>query len=263
MKFPSSLLLNFTKSITHKPKFSWILQSLLQDQISISYVSKFLWFEQKVTANNRNIFKTPSKFTILHSTEPYLLTLQKSQQLFSQKIHKPNKELKRKLLHHNSLEVQIFDYLTYSDLAINSKKFFKLINDNRNTKPQLQPNRKALLLKFDLVFFKKERLYTKLKYSRVPQYDAVSGGSAALLAGFLGYLITEKFGLELTDSGDFWFLLIYLLVLGFSIKPLLRLVTEEEKPISVLRLVAVMDFYLTIGALLRTYFYRKWQNTFK
>jgi hypothetical protein len=50
---------------------------------------------------------------------------------------------------------------------------------------------------------RKEKIYTKLKYSRVPQYDAVSGGSAAILAGFLGYLITEKFGLELLDSGDF------------------------------------------------------------
>jgi len=37
-------------------------------------------------------------------------------------------------------------------------------------------------------------MYTKLKYSRVPQYDIVSGGSAALLAGFLGFLISEKFG---------------------------------------------------------------------
>ncbi len=59
------------------------------------------------------------------------------------------------------------------------------------------------LNRFDLIFLRKERIYTKLKYSRVPQYDAVSGGSAALLAGFLGFLITEKFGLELTDSGDF------------------------------------------------------------
>ena len=50
---------------------------------------------------------------------------------------------------------------------------------------------------------RKERLYTKLKYSRSPAYDIVSGGSAALLSGFIGFLVSEKFGFELVDSGDF------------------------------------------------------------
>ncbi len=59
-------------------------------------------------------------------------------------------------------------------------------------------------------FLKKERIYTKLKYSRVPQYDVISGGFAALFAGFLGFLICEKFGFELLDSGDFFILLVYI-----------------------------------------------------
>ena len=33
---------------------------------------------------------------------------------------------------------------------------------------------------FDINYLRKERLYTKLKYSRTPQYDIVSGGSACL-----------------------------------------------------------------------------------
>lgn len=71
---------------------------------------------------------------------------------------------------------------------------------------------------FDINFLKKEKIYTKLKYSRVPQYDIVSGGSAALLAGFLGFLICEKFGFELLDSGDFYFLFMYIVFLSFSFK---------------------------------------------
>lgn len=55
-------------------------------------------------------------------------------------------------------------------------------------------------------FIRKERIYTKLKYSRTPGYDIVSGGSAVLLAGFLGFLASEKFGIELVDSGDFYYL---------------------------------------------------------
>ena len=42
-------------------------------------------------------------------------------------------------------------------------------------------------------FLRRERLYTKLKYSRSPAYDIVSGGAAALLAGFLGFLVSEKY----------------------------------------------------------------------
>lgn len=80
-------------------------------------------------------------------------------------------------------------------------------------------------------FLKKERLYTKLKYSRTPAYDIVSGGSAALLAGFLGFLISEKFGFELVDSGDFYYGLMYLVFLGFSLKPL-ALIADNKKGFS-------------------------------
>jgi hypothetical protein len=70
-------------------------------------------------------------------------------------------------------------------------------------------------------FLRKERLYTKLKYSRSPAYDIVSGGAAALLAGFIGFLISEKFGYELVDSGDFYYLFMYAVFAAFSLRPLL------------------------------------------
>lgn len=70
-------------------------------------------------------------------------------------------------------------------------------------------------------FLRKERLYTKLKYSRSPAFDIVSGGAAALLAGFIGFLISEKFGYELPDSGDFYYLFMYLVFAAFSVRPLL------------------------------------------
>jgi hypothetical protein len=76
---------------------------------------------------------------------------------------------------------------------------------------------------FDINFLKKEKIYTKLKYSRVPQYDTVSGASAALLAGFLGFLICEKFGFELLDSGDFYFLFMYLVFVSFALRLFVKL----------------------------------------
>jgi len=65
-------------------------------------------------------------------------------------------------------------------------------------------------------------LYTKLKYSRTPAYDIVSGGSAALFSGFLGFLICEKFGFEMLDSGDFYFCFMYAVFLLFFMRLLLK-----------------------------------------
>jgi hypothetical protein len=77
-------------------------------------------------------------------------------------------------------------------------------------------------------FLRKERLYTKLKYSRSPAYDIVSGGSAALLAAFLGFLISEKYGFELVDSGDFYYLFMYIVFLSFSIRPIVYTINASE-----------------------------------
>jgi hypothetical protein len=75
---------------------------------------------------------------------------------------------------------------------------------------------------------RKERIYTKLKYSRTPQYDIVSGGAAALFAAFLGFLFSEKFGFELADSGDFYFLFMYLVFLFFFCRLFLKLLDANQ-----------------------------------
>tara|TARA_B100000768_G_scaffold131344_1_gene122035 strand:+ start:5085 stop:5702 length:618 start_codon:yes stop_codon:yes gene_type:complete len=95
-------------------------------------------------------------------------------------------------------------------------------------------------------FLKKERLYTKLKYSRSPAYDIVSGGSAALLAGFIGFLIQEKYGFELVDSGDFYYLFMYAVFAAFSLRPLLISVDLKYNFSQVVSLKLFVDFYLTL-----------------
>lgn len=82
----------------------------------------------------------------------------------------------------------------------------------------------------DINFLKKEFVYTKLKYSRSPQYDSVSGGFAALLAGFIGFLISEKFGIELVDSGDFFIALMYLIFIGFIGRLAILTSSETSSP---------------------------------
>jgi hypothetical protein len=102
-------------------------------------------------------------------------------------------------------------------------------------------------------FLRKERLYTKLKYSRSPAYDIVSGGAAALLAGFLGFLVSEKYGFELVDSGDFYYLFMYAVFLGFSIRPLLVSIDYNDSLRNIFSLKLFLNFYLNIFY----YFFRK------
>jgi hypothetical protein len=62
----------------------------------------------------------------------------------------------------------------------------------------------------------------------------VSGGIAALFAGFLGFLITEKFGLELLDSGDFYIAFMYAVFICFSVRPFLRILSIDNQAYSII-----------------------------
>jgi len=99
-------------------------------------------------------------------------------------------------------------------------------------------------------FIRKERIYTKLKYSRTPSYDIVSGGSAVLLAGFLGFLASEKFGIELVDSGDFYYLWMYGVFLVFSLRPLLTAASSTQSIWSLLSLRYLLNFLSLILSML-------------
>lgn len=105
-------------------------------------------------------------------------------------------------------------------------------------------------------FLRKEKLYTKLKYSRSPAYDIVSGGAAALFAGFLGFLVSEKFGFELVDSGDFYFLTMYIVFICFSVRPLLTTCEPNKSLWTVISLYNILNFYIDIISL----FFRRFKS---
>jgi len=70
----------------------------------------------------------------------------------------------------------------------------------------------------------------------------VSGGFAALLAGFVGFLISEKFGIELVDSGDFYNAFMYGVFMAFSIRPLVRIYSKDNTPYNPLSLKYLILF---------------------
>ena len=80
---------------------------------------------------------------------------------------------------------------------------------------------------YNIYFIRKEHYYTKLKYSRVPQFDTSSGASASFMSGFYGYLICEKCGFELIDSADFLFFILYLIVLSLALIQFSRMLNSS------------------------------------
>lgn len=126
-------------------------------------------------------------------------------------------------------------------------KFYRLLGFSKKAK---SPNDCTLWVLFDINFIRKEKIYTKLKYSRVPQYDVVSGGSAALFAGFLGFLICEKFGFELLDSGDFFYLFMYFCFFCFFCNLFLKIISKESGSWNPLSVKWFLGFYKTFFFLL-------------
>jgi hypothetical protein len=109
---------------------------------------------------------------------------------------------------------------------------------------------------YDLIninFLRKERLYTKLKYSRSPAYDIVSGGAAAILAGFIGFLVSEKFGFELADSGDFYYLFMYIVFLGFILRPFLVSLETSNGLLGIFKFNDFYKFYANLSILIIKY----------
>jgi hypothetical protein len=182
--------------------------------------SKLFLAEQVTRIINRGevLIEAPNKvednFQVKGSHTPYLLS-------------------KKKTSHKNILNTPLIRNNRLRDKSKTAKNTLKL-PESQNVKPlnlltSSKGKEKTLSSSlsfyniFDINFIKRERLYTKLKYSRSPAYDIVSGGAAAFLAAFIGFLVSEKFGIELVDSGDFYTAFMYSVFIGLSFKPFMKI----------------------------------------
>lgn len=101
---------------------------------------------------------------------------------------------------------------------------------------------------------RKQRVYTKLKYSRSPAYDIASGGIAALLAGLLGFLVSEKFGFELVDSGDFYYVFMYATFISFALLPLVTTISSKRGVLHAISPRNVVTYYKDFIVLVLLFF---------
>lgn len=159
------------------------------------------------------------------------------------KIEK-NKSLKTKILKKKQFN------LSYKNQSL---KTLKKVILNTTYVPQ-NSKLNTLLNTVNVIFLRKEPIYTKLKYSRTAAYDIVGGGAALFLAGLFGFLITEKFGFELVDSGDFYYLFMYGVFLTFSLRPLLVILNPDKSFFNAISLKPVIEFYKTITSYFINFF---------
>lgn len=221
LKFPSTVILDY-KEINYDERKYWLLKYLLTKNSPYFAVSKFIWFENDLS--QKYLFTNTTKFTLHYSFVYCNINLNEEEKEHHRDFFVINQKFLNRTLLSNHLNRQILKFINRSDDPVEYRKIRKLferLDYIKFSKKSWYTN--LLPVRFNIMFFKKEKLYTKLKYSRVPQYDLSAGAGAAILSGFLGYLITEKFGVELVDSGDFWVFFMYLCFFIFSLHPLLKM----------------------------------------
>ena len=260
MRKPNHIILDFENNKNLNSSSYWALDYLANNtekQLTLNNLDihkKYL--RDSYVYKDSSVLKSQQKFTVradnLHEAD--LLRSWEKEGLT--KMFKPSnsgvgKASKYLLKYSQHKGRDSYMYINLSSDQYTQRNLKYLVS--RYNKSNYQNNISQLNTWFNTVninFLRKERLYTKLKYSRSPAFDIVSGGAAALLAAFIGFLISEKFGYELVDSGDFYFLFMYIVFLSFSIRPLL-IVSDASKGFwHTLSLKRVLSFYVNVLQLL-------------
>lgn len=247
MIFPNSVILNFSNNNisttseywTHRYVFNFKSSTLFFN----SYYSHQIFLNKKKKFLLNKSVKNNKKFTLLYSDTSHHNLLNNKNKNFLIKIFKFEYKLKHMQNFSQHWSKEIYRYW-FNKKKINEHVLMRTWENFKIKKKTIRTNN--LWNFFNIYFLKKEKIYTKLKYSRVPQYDIVSGGVAALFAGFLGFLICEKFGFELLDSGDFYFLFMYLVFFCFFIKLLIKLINFETNFYNVFSFKPFFLFYSII-----------------
>lgn len=230
MKFPKHIILDVNKKYIDNSSQYWAINYINTfDQQGPDFNELFFYkkfFLKKESLMLNKITKNQKKFTIKYSLSNKSVFLTSAQRKFYKAFFTTRIKVKKPMLLSKHVGKDVYDYLYKSSSIFDIKNLKRLLKGFKPS-PITPVFRTDTLRKlFDIHFIKKEKIYTKLKYSRVPQYDIVSGGVAAFAAAFIGFLITEKFGFELLDSGDFYYLFMYGVFVSFFIKLLLKLINN-------------------------------------
>lgn len=232
MKFPNNIVMDVSKNKIFFSNQYWIFKYLLNFKKELftfnSFTSHKSFLTQKENLLLNKLIKNEKKFTINYknkNTDEINFFLKKNKEDIFVRLFKLKNKVKNKEMYSDKINKKIYNFFN-KKTTFNENLLKKIITNFSFKKKNSYPT--DVLNIFDINFLRKEKIYTKLKYSRVPQYDIVSGGVAAIFAGFLGFLICEKFGFELLDSGDFYFLFMYLVFLFFFCRLFIKLLNKDN-----------------------------------
>ena len=256
MRKPNHIILDFESNKHLNSSSYWALDYLANNSekqttlLNLDIHKKYV--QESHTYKDASILKSQQKFTVRTDTLHEADLLRSWEKEGLTKMFKPTnngmgKASKYLLKYSQHKGRDSYMYINLSSDQYTQRNLKYLVS--RYNKSNITNSSQQLNTWFNAVninFLRKERLYTKLKYSRSPAFDIVSGGAAALLAAFFGFLISEKFGYELVDSGDFYFLFMYLVFISFSIRPLLTVSDAPKGFWHTLSLKRVLAFYVNI-----------------
>ncbi len=260
MKFPSHILLEVNKLNMSNISQYWIFRYVFFLKQKNLFVLNNLFVHKKFLLKNESLFlnkliNNEFNFTIKYSLSSPVNFLKKNEKTFLLRTYAPRLKVNRRVLESKNFGKEVYDFSNAKNSKFNEKLLKTLIKTFTIAPNHLFFSSNLLWNLFDINFLRKERIYTKLKYSRVPQYDIVSGGAAALFAGFLGFLICEKFGFELVDSGDFYFLFMYLVFLFFFVRLFLKITDANQSTWNPFSLKWLIFFYRNIFVIFLNWLY--------
>lgn len=252
MRQPNHIILDFEQNSAINSDFYWVsnVLSLKRTPLFLDYIHTSRKYVPAVGSSTSAHFDGISQTNTVKSNNTHKAAFLKDWE--KQGLVNMYKHAKTG----HSADYDMFDYLNSTTKHYQKRQLTSLLLKYKQTgsKYLVEPQLNTSLNLINVNFLRKERLYTKLKYSRSPAYDIVSGGAAALLAGFIGFLISEKFGYELVDSGDFYYAFMYAVFLVFSLKPLLTVSDSNKGFIQCLSLRPLILFYVALSKLTLTKF---------
>ena len=249
MKFPNHIILDFNHELISYSNYYWIFKYLTffkknKSSVTAPFYRSFFYKKSK-KINLPTKLKNFKKFTLKFNFVTDADNLSQTQLNIFKKFIKPRIKIKNRNIFIDNFINNLYRVLNKNDSKIDNL-YLQFLEKNKPVYKVLIWKNNKLFNIFNINFLKKEKIYTKLKYSRTPAYDIVSGGFAALFAAFLGFIITEKFGFELVDSGDFYFLFMYAVFLCFFLKLFLKLFSLDEFFYNPISYKFFLKFYRTI-----------------
>jgi hypothetical protein len=253
MKFPNHIILDISKTQTSTSSQYWVFRYLLNFDNSNYIIDDFSYYKKFYISKDRlmlnKLLKSQKKYTVRYSHSNPAIFLSNDQKKLYKNLFTTRLKVKHRLLFSKHWGKEAYDYLYNKPKKFDEKSIRRLFKNFKFKEQSHVFTSTNLWSLFDIHFLRKEKIYTKLKYSRVPQYDIVSAGVAAIFAGLIGYLITEKFGFELLDSGDFYYMFMYFVFLFFFCRLFLRITNNNNYGWNCFSYKWFLHFYKTLAVL--------------